>query len=92
MGARPHHVILQFLIESSFITLFGGFIGILFGILLSFIAAVIIPKLGYDWQFLVPFSSVIIGFFVSLVIGIVFGLYPAIKASRVSPMEALRYE
>ncbi len=92
VGARPHHVILQFLIESSFITLFGGFIGILFGILLSFIAAVIIPKLGYDWQFLVPFSSVIIGFFVSLVIGIVFGLYPAIKASRVSPMEALRYE
>jgi putative ABC transport system permease protein len=92
VGARPHHVILQFLIESSFITLLGGFIGILFGILLSFIAALIIPKLGYDWQFLVPLSSVLIGFFVSLIIGIVFGLYPAIKASRVSPMEALRYE
>lgn len=92
VGARPHHVILQFLIESSFITLAGGLIGILFGILLSFIAAIIIPRLGYDWIFLVPLSSVLIGFGVSFVIGIVFGLYPAIKASRVSPMEALRYE
>ncbi|MFZ1720432.1 MAG: ABC transporter permease [Candidatus Moraniibacteriota bacterium] len=92
VGARPHHVILQFLIESSFITLAGGIIGILFGILFSFIAAIIIPKLGYDWEFLVPLASLAIGFGVSFVIGIIFGLYPAIKASRVSPMEALRYE
>ena len=92
VGARPHHVITQFLIESSFITLAGGFIGILLGILLSFLAALIIPRLGYDWEFLVPFSSVLIGFGVSFAIGIVFGLYPALKASKVSPMEALRYE
>lgn len=92
VGARPHHVITQFLIESSFITLAGGFIGILLGILLSFLVALIIPRLGYDWEFLVPLSSVLIGFGVSFVIGIVFGLYPALKASKVSPMEALRYE
>jgi putative ABC transport system permease protein len=92
VGARPHHVITQFLIESSFITLAGGLIGILFGILLSFLVALIIPRLGYDWEFLVPFSSVLIGFGVSFIIGIVFGLYPALKASKVSPMEALRYE
>lgn len=92
VGARPHHVITQFLIESSFITLAGGFIGILLGIFLSFLAALIIPRLGYDWEFFVPFSSVLIGFGVSFAIGIVFGLYPALKASKVSPMEALRYE
>ncbi len=92
VGARPHHIITQFLIESSFVTVTGGIIGIFFGIFLSFIAAIIIPKLGYDWEFLVPFSSVLIGFGVSLVIGLAFGLYPAIKASKVSPMEALRYE
>ncbi len=83
---------MQFLIESSCITLFGGIIGILFGIAIAYIAALIIPRLGYEWQFLVPFSSVAIGFTVSLAIGITFGLYPALKASRVSPMEALRYE
>ncbi len=92
VGARPHHVISQFLIESSFITILGGGIGILLGIALAFLASVIIPRLGYDWEFLVPLSSIGIGFGVSFVIGIVFGLYPAIKASRVSPMEALRYE
>lgn len=92
VGARPGHIISQFLIESSFVTLVGGCIGIVFGIFIAYVAALIIPQLGYDWQFLVPLSSVVIGFTVSLVIGITFGLYPAFKASRVSPMEALRYE
>ncbi len=92
VGGRPVHIMTQFLIESSFVTLIGGVIGILFGVLIAYVAALIIPSLGYDWQFLVPLSSIVIGFSVSLVIGITFGLYPAFKASRVSPMEALRYE
>ncbi|MBP7060775.1 MAG: ABC transporter permease [Candidatus Moranbacteria bacterium] len=92
VGARPVHIMTQFLIESSLVTLVGGIIGITLGILIAYVAALIIPRLGYEWQFLVPFSSVAIGFSVSLVIGITFGLYPALKASRVSPMEALRYE
>ncbi len=92
VGARPYHILMQFLIESSFVTLLGGLLGVLFGIGLAFLASFIIPKLGYDWEFLVPISSILIGFGVSLLIGILFGLYPALKASRVSPMEALRYE
>ncbi|MDP2838201.1 MAG: ABC transporter permease [Candidatus Moranbacteria bacterium] len=92
VGARPEHIITQFLIESSFITLIGGCIGVIFGVCIAYVVALIIPHLGYDWQFYVPLSSVIIGFSVSLLIGIVFGLYPALRASKVSPMESLRYE
>ncbi len=92
VGARPKHIIVQFLTESSIITLLGGAIGVLLGVFITFLAAVIIPKLGYEWEFIVPPSSVVLGFTVSIIIGILFGLYPALKASRVSPMEALRYE
>lgn len=92
VGARPVHIVVQFLMESAFITLLGGVIGILFGILVAFIAALIIPALGYDWQFIVPPASVALAFSVSLVVGLSFGLYPALKASRIPPMEALRYE
>ncbi|HLC95323.1 MAG TPA: FtsX-like permease family protein, partial [Patescibacteria group bacterium] len=92
VGAQNTHIVVQFLIESSFITIVGGIIGICLGVITAFVAALVIVRLGYEWQFLVPLSSLGIGFTVSLVIGILFGLYPAIKASRVSPMEALRYE
>lgn len=92
VGARPVHIITQFLIESAFITLLGGCLGIICGVVIAYGVALIIPRLGYSWQFLVPFSSLVLGFSVSCIIGIAFGLYPAIKAARISPMEALRYE
>ncbi|HCJ45881.1 MAG TPA: hypothetical protein DHV33_03105 [Candidatus Moranbacteria bacterium] len=92
VGAQRIHIITQFLIEASFITLVGGIIGIIFGVLVAYIASLVLVELGYDWRFLVPLSSLGIGFSVSFIIGIIFGLYPAIKASRISPMEALRYE
>jgi len=92
VGAQRIHIIMQFLIEASFITLTGGIIGIIFGVLIAHITSLVLVELGYDWRFLVPLSSLGIGFSVSFIIGIIFGLYPAIKASRISPMEALRYE
>ena len=92
VGARPNEIMFQFLLESVIITLLGGLIGIVIGVSLAYVASLIIPKLGYDWQFLVPISSVWVSFGVCFVIGMVFGLYPARKASKVSPMEALRYE
>ncbi len=92
VGARKRHIIIQFLIESAFLTFTGGVVGIIIGILVSFLASVIINYLGYTWQFIISFGSIVVATSVSILIGVLFGLYPALKASKISPMEALRYE
>ena len=92
VGARRRHIITQFLIESAFLTFAGGVVGIIIGISISFLASIIINYLGYTWQFIISFGSIMVATSVSILIGVLFGLYPALKASRISPMEALRYE
>lgn len=92
VGARTADVLAQFLVESASLSFLGGAIGIILGVLTSFLAAIIIQKLGYNWQFLISGPSIFIAAGVSVLIGIIFGSYPAWKASKTSPMEALRYE
>lgn len=92
LGARMEHVVAQFLIESIFITVIGGFFGIVFGILFSFLASVVINSLGYSWEFIISLGSILLATSISVLIGIIFGLYPARKASKISPIEALSYE
>ena len=92
IGAKNSLIMLQFLVESIFVTLLGGVIGIVIGILVTFLAAVIIQKLGYHWPFIVTMSSILLATGISLLIGIFFGLYPARKASKLNIVEALRYE
>lgn len=92
IGAKNINIIMQFLVESVFISLTGGILGIIFGILISYLASVIITGLGYNWQFIVTMQSIIIATTVTIAIGIIFGMYPARRAAKVSPMEALRYE
>jgi putative ABC transport system permease protein len=92
VGAKTQDILSQFLIESSFISLSGGILGIILGIALSFLAATIMQALNYTWPFLISWQSIVIATLVSLVIGILFGMYPARKAAQISPMEALRYE
>ncbi|MFA5993721.1 MAG: ABC transporter permease [Parcubacteria group bacterium] len=93
VGAKNNIIMVQFLMESATITLVGGLIGIVSGVLLAYVISVVVTNFfGYDWQFIISWQSVVIAVTVSILIGLIFGLYPARKASRVSPMEALRYE
>jgi len=92
VGTKKSDVETQFLIESVFISFLGGVGGVIIGISISFIGAVIIQNLQYTWPFIISWQSVIVATLVSIVIGVVFGIYPARKASKISPMEALRYE
>lgn len=93
VGAKNGVVMFQFLLESAAITLAGGIIGIVLGIIIAFLISFIVINLfGYNWQFIVSWQSIVVATAVSVIIGFVFGLYPARKAAKISPMEALRYE
>lgn len=92
VGARDTDVQVQFLIESVFISFLGGIIGIIIGVAISFIVATVIQYLQYTWPFIISWQSVAAATAVSVAIGILFGIYPARKAAKISPMEALRYE
>jgi len=92
VGAKNFQITGQFLIESTVVTFLGGIIGVILGIGISYLAAIIIKSLGYNWEFIVTLKSIILASFVTIIIGLVFGVYPARKAAKVSPMEALRYE
>jgi len=92
IGARNSDILNQFLVESAAISFLGGIIGITLGIGVSYAVSKIVPLFGYDWQFIISPDSIVVAVGVSILIGIFFGMYPARKASRVSPMEALRYE
>jgi len=92
VGAKNKEVAMQFLVESSAISFFGGIIGIIFGILISFLISFGAQIKGFDWEFIISPWSIIVAVVAAILIGIIFGSYPARKASRISPMEALRYE
>jgi putative ABC transport system permease protein len=87
IGATRRDVIRQFLIETTLITITGGFLGTLVGIGLS-------QLVGYfaGWSTIVTGTSVAVASIVSVVVGIVFGLYPAVRAARLDPVAALHYE
>jgi putative ABC transport system permease protein len=92
IGAGNASILLQFLAEAVFITIIGGLAGLLTGFIFSKLGEIIASNFGFNLNF--PFSwwIALIGFGFSALIGIIFGYYPAKKASELSPMEALRKE
>ncbi len=93
MGATPANILRQFLLESVLLTAAGGIIGIALGAGLSFLASIALTRLaGLNWTFTFPLDAALLGLGVATLTGLVFGLYPARKAARKDPIEALRYE
>ena len=93
IGATNKDILFQFLFEAVTLTAVGGIIGIILGAGLSFVASLILTNIvGLNWQFTFPIAAAILGFSVSAIVGLVFGIYPAREATRKSPIEALRYE
>ncbi len=92
VGAKNSAVARQFLLEAGVLTFFGGIIGIIIGILLSFLITLLMRYLGYDWAFVISIWSILLAIGVSILTGVIFGLYPALKASKLNPIDALRYE
>ncbi len=92
VGASKFSIMSQFLMEAVIVTLIGGIIGIIGGVIISYAIAAAINFLGYDWAFIISPISVILAVVVASAIGLVFGVYPANKASKLEPVEALRYE
>lgn len=87
IGARGRDILMQFLIEAILISITGGIIGVALGITSSSLVTSLLK-----WPTLVTESSIVISFMVCVVTGVFFGYYPAQKASRLDPIDALRYE
>ncbi len=92
VGATKKAIRNQFLLEASILTSIGGLTGIIIGVIVSYIASLVMKHLGYDWAFIISWVSVILSVGVSVLTGVVFGLFPAIKAAKLDPIDALRYE
>lgn len=87
VGARQADIIRQFVVEAVLISFVGGSFGIIFGFIMSRLIAWLA-----GWSTIVTASSILLAFVVSITVGLVFGIYPAVKAARLDPVEAIRYE
>jgi putative ABC transport system permease protein len=87
IGARRWDIIRQFVIEATLISFAGGLLGVVLGFAMSQLIAWLA-----GWSTVVTLSSILLAFVVSISVGLIFGIYPAVKAARLDPVEAIRYE
>jgi putative ABC transport system permease protein len=87
VGARQSDIVRQFVIEAIMISFVGGTFGIVFGFGMSRLIAVLA-----GWSTIVTAPSILLAFLVSISVGLVFGIYPAMRAAHLDPVDAIRYE
>jgi putative ABC transport system permease protein len=92
LGARKRDILIQFLTESSLLSLIGGVVGIALGWLISFIVGRIAANSGTPFNPSIGVNSVLLATLFSAAVGLFFGIYPASRAANLEPVEALRYE
>jgi putative ABC transport system permease protein len=94
VGARPRDILRQFLIEAVLLSCIGGVIGFALGVAASTGLTMLINTLssGTEWQVVISVPAGVVAFLFAAAVGIFFGYYPALRASRLDPIESLRYE
>ena len=93
IGAKRSDILMQFLIEATVLTLLGGILGAFLGVFMGQGTAVLIEKFvwpGSNWPSVISFGTILAALIVSLIVGVFFGLYPANKAAKLTPVEAIR--
>ncbi len=89
VGAKRRDILSQFLLEALFLSLTGGLIGVIFGVVFTLWG---LPNLKPDWETTLTVVPTLVAFGFSALVGVFFGFYPAVKASKLNPIDALRYE
>jgi putative ABC transport system permease protein len=92
LGARKRDILIQFLTESSLLSLIGGIIGILFGWLIAYIVGQVAAATNTDFTPVIGADAILLATLFSAAVGLFFGIYPASRAANLEPVEALRYE
>jgi putative ABC transport system permease protein len=92
LGARKRDILVQFLTESSLLSLIGGLVGIMLGWLIAFIVGQVAAATGNAFSPSIGWDGILLATITSTVIGLFFGIYPANRAASLQPVEALRYE
>ena len=87
IGAKRQHILVQFLAEAIILSMAGGMLGVVFGI-----AGARATTLIAGWPTIISIQAILVAFLFSVAVGLIFGMYPANKASRLNPIDALRYE